>query len=341
MVPLLGRASHLRCSLGEHHTSWLLAQETYELATRAESDELLLEAYILLGLSNYFLGRFELALSNLSKVLAIYDFDRHSHQIYLYGQDQGVHAGLYTAHSLWQLGFPDQAYAQMQSTVALAERTQHSNTIAFAQSFAALMYSFANDVPRTLEHSAIAITICEQYGFPQYLSLALGLHGVALARMGNFEVGGPELEQARALAKQVDILAMLPYMLGLTAECLQRIGQLDAALGLVETARQAAQQTGETFHEATLRRLRGELFLDRGEPWLVAKAEMESALDVARQYRARSLELQIAISYYRLALQHGTPDDQATARQLLEELYSAFTEGASTPDLQTASALLG
>src|SRR5690606_16421827 len=69
MVSLLGRASHLKISRGEHSQALILAQETYELAARAESDELLLEAYILLGVSNYFLGHFELALSDLSKAL--------------------------------------------------------------------------------------------------------------------------------------------------------------------------------------------------------------------------------------------------------------------------------
>jgi len=61
------------------------------------------------------------------------------------------------------------------------------------------------------------------------------------------------------------------------------------------------------------------------------------AIDVARQQRARSLELRAAMSLARPWQRQGKITD---ARQVLEEIYHWFTEGFDTKDLQEAKALM-
>ena len=61
------------------------------------------------------------------------------------------------------------------------------------------------------------------------------------------------------------------------------------------------------------------------------------ALDLARRQQARSLELRAAMSLSRLWRQRGKP---AAARQVLTEVYSQFSEGFDTADLQAARAQL-
>jgi len=58
---------------------------------------------------------------------------------------------------------------------------------------------------------------------------------------------------------------------------------------------------------------------------------------VARRQQAKSWELRAATSLSRLWQRQGK---QAAARQLLAEIYSWFTEGFDTPDLQDATSLL-
>lgn len=53
---------------------------------------------------------------------------------------------------------------------------------------------------------------------------------------------------------------------------------------------------------------------------------------MARRQQAKSLELRAALGLSRL-WQHGKRDQ---ARQLLTEIYSWFTEGFETPNLQEA-----
>jgi predicted ATPase len=62
------------------------------------------------------------------------------------------------------------------------------------------------------------------------------------------------------------------------------------------------------------------------------------AIHVARQQRARSLELRAAMSLGRLWQQQGKKDE---AWQLLSDIYDWFTEGFDATDLRQAKALLG
>ena len=61
------------------------------------------------------------------------------------------------------------------------------------------------------------------------------------------------------------------------------------------------------------------------------------ALAVARRQQAKAWELRAAMSLSRLWQQQGK---RAEARELLAPIYSWFTEGFNTPDLQEAVALL-
>ena len=54
---------------------------------------------------------------------------------------------------------------------------------------------------------------------------------------------------------------------------------------------------------------------------------------MAHRQQAKALELRAALSLSRLWQQQGQRDQ---ARQLLTEIYSWFTEGFETPDLQEA-----
>jgi predicted ATPase len=74
-----------------------------------------------------------------------------------------------------------------------------------------------------------------------------------------------------------------------------------------------------------------------GTPQAEAETCFRQALDVARRQEAKSLELRAAMSLARLWQQQGK---RAEAHELLAPVYSWFTEGFDTIDLQEAKALL-
>jgi predicted ATPase len=106
---------------------------------------------------------------------------------------------------------------------------------------------------------------------------------------------------------------------------------LDEACTLVAT-------TEARWWEAELSRLKGVLLLQLPSPEVShAEACFHQALQVARRQQAKALELRAARSLARLWQDQGKC---TAARQLLAEIYSWFTEGFDTPDLQEAKALL-
>jgi predicted ATPase len=100
----------------------------------------------------------------------------------------------------------------------------------------------------------------------------------------------------------------------------------------------AVETTKESWCEAEIKRIAGEIALKSPEPD-AAKAEtyFERALTVARQQQAKSWELRAAMSMARLWRDQGKRDE---ARELLAPVYGWFTEGFDTLDLKEAKALL-
>ena len=129
-LPLLGRIAHSWVYRGEHVRAMALAQELLACAEREEDDAVLLEAHTIVGLTHFYMGKFVAAQPHLDAALALYDPVRHASLTYLYGQDAGVHVGLYRILNLTMLGYLEQARLQAKSTIALAEKIGHPFTLA-------------------------------------------------------------------------------------------------------------------------------------------------------------------------------------------------------------------
>ena len=129
-----------------------------------------------------------------------------------------------------------------------------------------------------------------------------------------------------------------PTYLVVLAEAHGNMGQIGEGLSILAETRALVDRTGECWWEAELHRLKGELLLAlSAKKHAEAEGCFHQALEIARQQQAKSLELRAAMSLSRL-WQHQCK--QADAGQLLAEVYSWFTEGFDTADLQEAKALL-
>jgi predicted ATPase len=127
-------------------------------------------------------------------------------------------------------------------------------------------------------------------------------------------------------------------IIGQLAKAYAELGQIDNAWQSLSEAMTMVERTRETWFEAEIYRLAGEIALrsTESEP-AKAEAYFERALAVARQQRAKSWELRTAISMARLWRDQGKRED---ARELLAPVYGWFTEGFDTLDLKEAKALL-
>jgi predicted ATPase len=128
----------------------------------------------------------------------------------------------------------------------------------------------------------------------------------------------------------------VPYQLSVLAGALLEAKRADEGLAVIDEALHLARNNLDSYYEPELLRLRGELLRLRGDAG-AAEACCSEALGLARENRARTLELRAATSLARLWSARG---ERERARELLGGLHRSFDEGGAHRDLQGAADLL-
>ena len=341
-----------------------LAEQMLGLAQREQEPARLMQAYIALGQTLFFLGVFAPARAYLEQGMALDDPTRdRSGAVRFSSQIQGVNGRRYAAWTLWYLGYPEQARQRSHEAIALAQTRAHPYSVAYALYHAAVLHCLRREAKAARARAESVIELARQQELPLMAARGTFPRGWALA------VQGQQAEGIAQMRQGMDAEGMMgrvqrPYRGAMLAEVFGQIGQTAEALRLLVEARALTHQYGGHFYAAEVHRLTGELLLVREAGGGVSESpplelsmrdahagqatgpsprptEAETcfrqALDVARGQQAKSLELRAAMSLSRLWQQQGK---RIEAYQLLAPIYGWFTEGFDTADLEDAKALL-
>jgi len=133
----------------------------------------------------------------------------------------------------------------------------------------------------------------------------------------------------------------LPEFLAVLAEMYGKAGQPERGLSTLDEALAIMRKNDERYYESELYRLEGELLLTQ-DPGSAPEAEtsFHQAIDVARRQSAKMCELRATVSLCRLWLARERASKRQEAYEMLDAVYSWFTEGFDTTDLKEARALL-
>ncbi|MNQ56345.1 hypothetical protein D3C85_704660 [compost metagenome] len=325
----------------EYATACELGERLLSIAQTAQDPDLLVEVHAALGETLFFQGDLRNAHDHQEQARALYIPERHRAHAITYGVDPG-YALSFSAWSLWYLGFPDQASTRSRDTLAL-DKLSHPISLAFTLSATSMLAQFRHDVQLAEECADAAIKLSLERGFPFYLAWGNILQGWARAEQGNIDEGIAQITQGIANYQAAGAEFGCTYFLALLAAAHGRAGQPQAGLDTVADALAMVNRIGEHFYEAELYRLKGALTLQcPGEDPQDSSVRQEAqtcfhtAISIARQQGAKSLELRATVS---LAQLWATQDKEA-ARQMLADIYSFFTEGFDSVDLLQAKALL-
>ena len=284
-------------------------------------------------------GRFLEAQAEADRALALYDPHRAERWVQLTGYDLKTFVEVYACQMLWMLGYPDRAKRLSESSRAHAESVGHAFNRVWAVVFGAYVYAYTREPDRLLALTGEAERLAREQGiaFIQTVSVPQAV-GVA-----TLEAGG-DAEAVALLRRGIEAWThhggnvRVPYLKSRLAEGLARLGDLDAALDVIEQCLAQIERPAWQEREwlAEVLRVKGTILarLRRGE---AAEATLRSAVDCARAQRARGWELRASTSLASLLAQSGRREDAST---LLDEVTNWFTEGADTPDLIDARALL-
>jgi class 3 adenylate cyclase/DNA-binding winged helix-turn-helix (wHTH) protein/predicted ATPase len=231
------------------------------LSQHVQDSTFVLEAHLALAWSLPDLGEFTPARHHWDHSLACYDRQQHRSQIMHFGMDLGVFSRAWMSHTLWHLGYPDQARTRSHEALALAEEHAHPFSQAIALAYAVMLHQFRHEQHTVYEHADTALALCTEQGFAYYLAWGTIIQGWSLVVQGQREAGIEQMRQGLAALRSTDAKRGLPYYLALLAEGYGAVGQTDEGLGVLDEAFAEVATTAERRWEAELYRLQGELLL--------------------------------------------------------------------------------
>jgi predicted ATPase len=338
LLPTLRGLCLFYASRGALATARELGEQLVRLAQREPLSTPRLEAHEALGQILFFLGDYPAAWTHLEQAIALTDPATQRALALRHGVAPGVRCLAFAANTLWCLGSPRQAMQRSQEAVALAEALAHPLSLALAQQWAAYLYHRCREASVVQGLADALLTLATAQGLPQYVGFGTVWRGWALAFQGQGEAGMTQMHQGLAAILATGFTLARPRCLRLLAEAALHTGQVDQGLHWLAETLGALEEGGPGDGLAEAYRLQGALLLHQDTPdESQAEVCFQQSLAIARRQQAKSWELRAAMSLSQLWQRQGKG---AEARALLAPIYSWFTEGFDTADLQEAKTLL-
>jgi len=262
----------------------------------------------------------------------------------------------FAAWSLWFLGYPDQAMIRMEEGLRLARELTEPHGLAHSGLFAAFLHQLRREPEVSQQYAEAVLAVSQEHGLVMYEAQAKILRGWTLTEQGRLQEGLEQMRQGFVDYNATGTELLRPQTLSLFAGALGRARQHEEGLRELEAALELANSNRDASYVAEIYRMKGELLMlrctneslsqaaPRGksmdvESSVVAQAEESfyQSIKIARQQKAKSLELRAAISLARLYQERR---EENKGRQLLAEIYGSFNEGFDTLDLRDAKKLL-
>jgi predicted ATPase len=207
----------------------------------------------------------------------------------------------FSAISLGLQGKNEDARAMIEAGMRLAMTLDDPFTLANTLYLTAAAAQLIGDVALATTTSESSVRISTEHGLAGLKTWSRSLTGWCAVRNGQHDRGLALLTEATNALRAMQSSAWLPYLLGLLSDARIKAGQSSDAMETVEEAISIGETTGERFYSAELHRLRGELLArasigQRDE----AKAEFDTAIEIAAQQGAVSLERKARDSLRRL-----------------------------------------
>ncbi len=221
----------------------------------------------------------------------IYRPEHHPIHVELIGADSHVLGCSWSSHGLWCLGRAEAAFERAHESLTLARALGHPFSKALALSYLATLHQMSGDVERTRAFATEAHAISERHRVLYYGAWS----GILLAWTAASKEPGERAEAS--LRRRIEEFtatgarARLPYYLGLLAGLqAKRDASLQGpAQGTLDEALELSSLHGDTWWDAEIHRMRGELLHSQGKP-VKAIVELRRAVSIAHEQEAAMLE---------------------------------------------------
>ena len=250
-----------------------------------------------------------------------------------------IRAGIlfFRSWTLWLLGYPEAALADVQEALADAHELGHASTTMGTLNNVIQTLTLCGDYADADEKATQLTALGHEKG-PFWKTNGELAHGCVLALTGKAPDAIQILTSAITAFRATGSTWSLPFRLACLAKAHAELGQFEEASRRLDEAMIIVEASKEVWAQAEILRVAGEITLMSPEHDAAkAEAHFERALVVARQQQAKSWELRASMSLARLWRSQGKAQH---ARELLAPVCGWFTEGFDTRDLKEAKTLL-
>ena len=273
-----------------------------------------------------------------NQALALYDPLKHRTLALRFGQDAGVSIFSNRALALWLLGYPEAALVDVQNALDSAREIGHAATLMYALLYASFSHACCANYTTANPLADELVTLADQKDAQFWKGIGAAMQGSIFAQAGKRSEAVDLITCGITACRKAGATIYGGWFLSNLAMAYADLDKFDEACRCIGEAMTAVETTKETWCEAEINRIAGEIALKSPElDTTKAEAYFDRALTVARKQQAKSWELRAAMSMARLWRDQGKRDE---ARDLLAPVYGWFTEGFDTLDLKEAKALL-
>jgi predicted ATPase len=315
-----------------------LAAQYLALAEKQGAPGPLMAGHGIMGLSLLTTGDIVEGRAHYNQSLALYDPAEHRSLTTPAAPDTHVAPLCYRSRALWFLGYPEAALTDTEHALKDAHEIGRAATLMNALALTCWTHIFRGTYVAANALLDELFVLADEKRAPQWKAIGMMQQGLVFALTGKTAEAVQTLTSGITAYRPTGATVVLPWHLSNLACVYAELGQFDDAWHCIGEAMTAVATTKETWFEADIHRMAGEIALKEPEPDAAkAEAYFERALAVARKQQAKSWELRAAMSMARLWRDQGK---RQQAHDLLAPVYGWFTEGFDTLDLKEAKALL-
>ncbi len=200
------------------------------------------------------------------EILAQHQPERHGSLVLAYGgHDPGVCARAHAAQPLWLSGYPDQALASSDHSLALARQLSLGPSFVHALFHAVWLDQFRRDPIAARQRAETLAHLAGEQGQFMYVAISSVLLGWSAAVTDESEAGIRLLRRGLEEFRSTGARDWAPYYEALLAEALWQAGKNQEALTALRRAQDAAKEAADRFFwEAEMVRLEGQLLFASG-----------------------------------------------------------------------------
>ncbi len=295
-------------------------------------------AYRLMGATCWFCGDYDGARSHHAQAVRSYDENIKFAGDLVFGHDDGVATRGFSALALWPLGDVDGARRLIDEALAMATRTGHVPTVAWAQFHACLFEIIRGDAMRSLPYADKLFELCGEFALGIWMEASVFLKGWSQWLGGEQAAGLAAMRQGLALIHERRIGVYMPFFGMLLGRAESQTSGTAAGLAAIDDTLAECQRAGQHWLDAELLRLRAELLLklDVPDP-RGAEAALRSAVAIAERQGTRSFALRATVRLAHLLRELGETGEAAVS---LERALMEFKPTPEFPDVAQAQSLL-